>query len=255
MIFLLLITLIACQTVPTKNNQSQTQTTVTSSQDNSSNITNDYFSFNFKLNVGDNKHSFVAFMKATPIMYNETYNSKLKISIYELNNNSSPYQIIDDYTNGTLFKDYKIDDVNFDGYLDFYYADFRGNVNSFYHFWLWNPKTETYVKSEELNNISLPAFKQNTKIVSGYNRSSAVSNTRTFYKYINEVLTCVRILDMGYPDENNLQLLTVQDYVDGKLVKVFTEKPVLPNDNYEGKAYDEFFKWLDLNYHGTKMKN
>lgn len=206
-------------------------------------------SVNFKLEVGDKLNYFKISIEATPIAVNnnDSYDNNLKILIYNLKDTSKPYQIIDDGNNGNNYQDYKLEDVNFDGYLDFYYVSGRGTVNIYYCFWIWNPKSEVFIKSKELNEISLPSFDKNTDIISGYNRSSAASNTKTYYKYINGILTCVRILDMGQPNENNYQILTVQDYVDGKLVEVFRNETIL-TDKFEGKIYDEFFQWGDLNY-------
>jgi hypothetical protein len=196
----------------------------------------------------DSQHSFEVRMEAIPVADNEDFNHKLIISFYD-NKTEEPCQVIEDYAYGTLFKEAVTDDVNFDSYKDFYYPVRQGNVNTYYHFWLWNPISKRFETSEELSKISLISIDQQTQTISGYERSSAVSNTQTFYKYINSVLTCIRILDMGYPDKNNVQLLTVQDYVGGKLKVVFKEKTVL-TDQYKGNTYDAFFKWQDINYHG-----
>ena len=203
----------------------------------------------FDLDVGDNKHSFIISMETFSIveLENDFTDRGLKITVSDGINEDTPYQVIEDYTYGALFQDYTVDDVNFDGYFDFYYVAIRGNANIYYTFWVWSPATEMFMKADEFDKISLPSFDSEAKVIRGFDRSSAASNTQTFYKYIDGILTCIRVMDMGYPDENNCQQLTVQDYIDGRLVEVFNKKTILLN-NFSGEIYDEFFKWKDLNY-------
>lgn len=245
----------ATQTAPTtldEENSEWIQSPDTASNEVSQDTTRDEDSISFKLDVGDDKHYFTISMRAVPICDNDSefYDRDLNITVSDVTNAGTTYQVIKDYTFGTLFQDYIVEDVNFDGFSDFYYVASRGNANIYYSFWVCSTKTETFISADELADISLSSFDSEAKVIQGFCRSSAASNMQTFYKYIEEILTCVRILDMGYPDENSKQQLTVQDYVDGKLVEVFNKKTILSNE-FSGEIYNEFFKWEDLNYHGT----
>ncbi|GAE89979.1 XAC2610-related protein [Acetivibrio straminisolvens] len=206
----------------------------------------------FTIDIGDGKHSFKVVMEAKPFEDGEEgefFDSALNISIYDINDLSSPVQVIEDKTLDSLFKDYEIVDANFDGYKDFCYVHIRGNANYYCRFWIWDPKSGKFMESPDLSEISMPQFDNDLKVVKGYWRSSAAANETRYYKYIDGKLTCVRYLEMGNPDGEGMQTLIVEDYVEGKLVEVFREKALL-TEEYEGEVYDRFFKWLDLNYHG-----
>ncbi|WP_105616461.1 XAC2610-related protein [Vallitalea okinawensis] len=144
-------------------------------------------------------------------------------------------------------------DANFDGNLDFYYIDNRGNANYYCRFWIWDIQTESFVESYELNELSIPQFYEETKIVSAFWRDSAVSSETRYYKYIDSKLTSIRYFDIGYPFENeygeHLHTLRVEDFIDGELVEVFN-KDTLVTEEFSGEIYDEFFRWWDLNYYG-----
>lgn len=202
----------------------------------------------FKLDNGDDKHIFDIFMGTTPIADNKDkkYDKSLKIVVYKEDNPDVPYQVIDTFTRGTLFKDYIIDDVNFDGYSDFYYFSATDSNDLHYTFWLWDTKTEMFLEDDKLADIPFPLFDGKNKIISG---TSSNFGTQTFYKYIDSVLTCVRIMELAQEDENT-QMLTVKDYIDGKLVEVFNKKTKL-DDSENQMIYEEFRKWENLNYHGT----
>ncbi len=206
----------------------------------------------FTIDIGDGKHSFKVVMEAKPFEEGEEeefFDSTLNISIYDINDLSSPMQVIEDKTLDSLFKDYQIVDANFDGYKDFCYVQSRGNANYYCRFWIWDPKSGKFTESPDLDEISMPEFDKDSKVVKGYWRSSAAANETRYYRYIDGKLTCVRYLEMGDPDDEGMQTLIVEDYVDGKLVEVFREKALL-TEEYEGEVYDRFFKWMDLNYHG-----
>lgn len=206
----------------------------------------------FTIDIGDGKHSFKVVMEARPFEAGEEaefFDSTLNISIYDINDLSSPVQVIEEQTFDSLFKDYEIVDANFDGYMDFCYVYNRGNANYYCKFWIWDPESKSFTESPDLGEVSMPQFNNDLKVVKGYWRSSAASNETRYYKYIDGKLTCVRYLEMGDPDSEGMQTLRVEDYVDGKSVEVFREKALLTTD-YEGEVYDRFFLWLDINYHG-----
>lgn len=205
-------------------------------------------SFSFKLDSGDDKHIFDIFMGTTPIDNNENhkYDKALKIVVYKEDNPDVPYQVIDTFTRATLFKDCIIVDVNFDGYSDFYYYSTTDSTDLYYTFWVWDTKTEMFLEDDKLADIPFPLFDTKNKVISS---SSSNFNNQTFYKYIDAELTCVRIMDRAQEDEKT-QILTVQDYIDGKLVEVFNKK-TKSDDSENQMINDEFRKWENLNYHGT----
>jgi hypothetical protein len=210
----------------------------------------------FIIDIGDGIHTFKVMMEAQPFEFEEDeenlfFDSILEVSVYDINDLSSPVQITEDKTNGSIFRDYEIVDANFDGYMDFSYLYSRGNANYICVFWIWDPETKAFKTSDELNEISMPQFDPDLEVVSGFWRDSAASNESRYYKYIGGKLTCVRIMEMGYPDDNDNQILSVQDYRNGHLVEVFHEKALLKGEEgFTGEVYDKFFLWHDLNYCG-----
>ena len=233
-------------------NSSENEKTEDKTSQNDGKPTSEDMKESFTIDIGDGKHSFKVIMEARPFEEGENdefYDSVLNISIYDVNDMSSPVQVIEDKTLDSLFKDYETVDANFDGYMDFCYVYNRGMANYYCKFWIQNPSSERFEESPGLSEISIPQFDNNSKVVKGYWRSSAAANETRYYKYIDGKLTCVRYLEMGDPDSEGMQTLVVKDYIDGELVEVFREKTLLTED-YKGEVYDRFFKWMDLNYHG-----
>jgi len=210
------------------------------------NESHDELYFEFEIDIGDGVSSFFVTIHS---LENESHSeSPLTISVYIANDRVSAHQTIETNTLGSLFHSVIVDDFNFDGYNDFSVLRSRGNANYFRDFWLWDNSAQKFAFNEDLSKISMPTFDSETKIVSGYERHNAAEFTATHYKYIDNILVCIRILEQSYQSNDNSLLLFVLDYQNGELVEAFRSKHDLDNIG-DSELYDAFNKWNDLSEH------
>ncbi len=181
--------------------------------------------------------------------------SHIIVHIYAGETQTKPIQTFDHPIYSGIFGDYDTVDANFDGYQDFYYVSERGNINYTCKFFLWDGEKKEFVEATVLNDISMPKFDAERKVIEGYWHDSAASNETKYYQYIDGAFICIRSMNMGYPTFNEdgtaNQQLIVKDYDDGQLVTVFDEQTLL-DDAFEGPVYDAFFKWKDIDYTGKE---
>jgi len=208
-------------------------------------------SFGFEMDIGDGINSFFITMQGLEVKTGSNIFTEIPliISIYKTNDRLNVYQTIETYTVGSLFKDLTIGDFNFDGYCDFYFVRLRGNANYVCNFWLWDRVTQKFVFNEDLGEISMPSFDSETKTVSGFWRNSATDYIIAHYKYIGDVLVCVRKLEQSYLSEDNNLLLVVFDYRNGELVEVSHTKHNF-DDGEDSEALINFYKWDNPLYFG-----
>lgn len=208
----------------------------------------------FIIDIGDDKHKFIVTMKAKPFEEGHEdilFDSELVISIYDINDLTTPVQELVNQTERNSFLTNEILDANFDGYSDFGYVAFRGARNAYSNYFLWDNDEMRFVFSERLSELSLPSFDSDLEIVSEFNKSGSESFT-CYYRFYDDNLICVRALYMDNSEEEGIQILRVEDYRQGELVEVFSKKASLENseDALIGEVFDEFFLWENLNYSG-----
>lgn len=82
---------------------------------------------------------------------------------------------------------FKIEDMNFDGYADMRLMEFMPVApNVPYYFWLWDAKTGQFVdKTQDYGHISAPEFNQDTKQIFSYQRHYAAAYTQWVYEMID----------------------------------------------------------------------
>lgn len=94
-----------------------------------------------------------------------------------------------------------------------------------------------------LIEISQPVFDAERQIVTGWVRSSAVSGTYTFYRWVDGELILVREIEHDFTE-----MIVVQDLIDEQMIEVYREE--WDGENDENDILDELHKWNDLGYHG-----
>lgn len=154
-------------------------------------------------------------------------------------------QTFEDKVTGTLFQDYKVEDVNFDGYLDFYYVNYEGNHRlSFSAVWVWNPKKNCFEHAKELENIVNFSVDAERKMIVSWFRGGLTTVSENYYQYLNGKLECVRSLDIfpNYDKEGDLNLVC-KDWRNGKLETIIeTQAPLKfawSEEEEEGEKFSE----------------
>gem|GEM_PF-1450907 len=77
------------------------------------------------------------------------------------------------------------EDVNFDGYTDFYLLYSEGNLNSYYCFWLWNMENRRYEYYLPLSSIPSPVVDGDTKRITASDQISFDTVITTEYVWNN----------------------------------------------------------------------
>lgn len=137
-------------------------------------------------------------------------------------------------------------DADFDGFQDFGYLFHAGNQPNYWRYWLWDEKQARFIYYSPLIEVSSPGFDADLQIVTGWARSSAVSGTHSFYRWMDGELVLVREIDIDFT-----KMIVVKDLIDGQMVEVYREEW---EEKDEGDAVDILGKWYDLDYHGEQAE-
>jgi|GEM_PF-6045965 len=97
--------------------------------------------------------------------------------------------------NGPLDDMVSIQDCNFDGYPDFYFFNYMGNVNSTYNFYLFNPKIKRFIYNDALSQLTDPWFDKEDKIIGTSYRGSASNHGSEEYTFTGDTLERVSLWD------------------------------------------------------------
>ena len=139
-------------------------------------------------------------------------------------------------------------DANFDGFQDFGYLYCAGNQPNYWHWWLWNEEQGQFEYYAPLTEVSQPVFDAEQQVVTGWARNSAASGVHTIYRWLNGELTLLRRIEKHYPTDDNTQLATVEDWIDGQMVVVYRKEWDLTTIKEGTPLVD--WDWYDLDYHG-----
>ena len=139
-------------------------------------------------------------------------------------------------------------DANFDGFQDFGYLFHAGNQPNYWHWWLWDEEQGQFEYYAPLTEVSQPVFDAERQVVTGWARNSAASGVHTIYRWINGELTLRRRIEKHYPTDDNTQLATVEDLIDGQMVVVYRKEWDLTKIKEGTPLVD--WNWYDLDYHG-----
>lgn len=154
-------------------------------------------------------------------------------------------QTFEDKVTGTLFQEYKVEDVNFDGYPDFHYVNYEGNHRlSFSAVWVWNPKKNCFEHAEELEEIVNFSVDAERKMIVSWFRGGLAAVSENYYQYLNGKLECVRSLDIYPSNRNDDDLkLVCKDWRNGKLETVVEIQAPLKfawaGEEKDGKKFSE----------------
>lgn len=168
----------------------------------------------------------------------------LNFSVWKSDDLTTPIQVV---TTESERHWEELEDINFDGYMDFMYLSSLGAANAYCSFWIWDEEQERFCKKEGLFN---PIFDTETQMISSYTHYSAVSGVQSYWHWEDDELVMLRRIETYYPEfegGTDTQLLTVEDRIDGELTEVYRETFGDPNDR---EIYEEAQKWDDLDYHG-----
>ncbi len=81
------------------------------------------------------------------------------------------------------------EDVNFDGYKDFYFTDFIGKVNSSKIVYLYNPIYKRFELNENFRSITSPQFDIENQVIKSFNQINAAFHETETYIILNGKLT------------------------------------------------------------------
>ena len=203
----------------------------------------------YEIHVGDGEHVFRLEAVSAGLWANE-FCRDLTLSIYE-EEGRNPLQVIETDV-GVWPQSFElcVEDIDFDGYMDFYYLYSQGTHNRYYSYYVWDEETKQFTYDpynlSELENLT---FDPEQKAVVSWYRTSIWGGKHSFYRYIDGQLTCVRMC--GYPYEHNPESasLYVKDLVDGELKTVFEVTHASDTEFTEAEK-EEYSRWHDLHYHG-----
>jgi len=81
------------------------------------------------------------------------------------------------------------EDVNFDGYKDFYFTDFIGKVNSSKIVYLYNPNYKRFELNENFRSITSPQFDIENQVIKSFNQINAAFHETETHIILNGKLT------------------------------------------------------------------
>jgi hypothetical protein len=94
-------------------------------------------------------------------------------------------------------------DMDFDGFPDVGVLSSRGVQNAFYDCWLWREGADSFVKNEELGDISSPGFDAERKRVTSFAHDSATDNVTSEYAWEDGRLVLMEQIVQEYSPERD----------------------------------------------------
>ena len=110
-----------------------------------------------------------------------------RIQIYK-GNETNPFQIIQqrDFLKFLQQANFKVEDVNVDGYQDIYFMIEPPTGFLPYSFWFFNPTTKVFVESLELHRMTVPKIDAEPQQIQSYQQSGCCINHIDYYQFISE---------------------------------------------------------------------
>ncbi len=203
----------------------------------------------YTIDVGDGEHVF-RLEAVSAGLWPYDFTRDLTLTFYE-GKSRKPIQVIE--TDIGVWPEYfklYVEDLDFDGCMDFYYLYSEGTHNRYYAYYIWDKEAEQFIEDPYgLSELENPTFDHEINAVESWYRTSIWGGSFSWYQYINGELTCVRVC--GYPYEHNPESATLyaKDLVDGELKTVF-EVTHTSDTEFTEAEQEEFLRWYDLDYHG-----
>lgn len=201
----------------------------------------------YEINVGDGEHIF-RLEAVSEGKWSETRDYTL--SFYEREKEKPCQVIVTDIVVWPQYFDFRIEDIDFDGCMDFYYLWSEGTHNRYYSYYVWDKETEQFIYDPYgLGELENPTFDPEQKAVVSWYRTSIWGGKQSYYRYMDGQLTCVRVCGYPYEHEPESASLYVKDLVDGELKTVFEVTRASDTEFTEAEE-EEYSSWHDLDYHG-----
>ncbi len=110
------------------------------------------------------------------------------------------------------------EDVNFDGYTDFYLLYSQANFNSYYFFWIWNMQKRTFEYYLPLSSVPSPDVDAQTRRIHSSDRVSEETLRTTDYEWKDGEITPVSFGEQTIDINNTNPSITGPEDVDPKMV-------------------------------------
>ena len=127
--------------------------------------------------------------------------------------------------------DFKLEDVNFDGYLDLELLSSRGTAGEEYNFWLFNKTSGKFVFNKKLSELQNPRFNHKTKTIKAVGIIGRLGDdyVKDFYQFENGKLVMVREVTQTLLEKKDLFLREIYVRKNGRMVlvrKKLSKEPV-----------------------------
>lgn len=126
----------------------------------------------------------------------------LDVNIYEKRGDSRPVQHFEDaYYCSNEAVDLTVEDVNFDGNLDFHFIVAVGEgSNRFSSYYIWYAEHQAFQQDPYgLNNLCSAQLYPEERVIRTFMRYNIGAHETCFYRFENGGLVCVRRLKIDYP--------------------------------------------------------
>lgn len=205
----------------------------------------------YEIDVGDGEHLFRLEAVSAGLWANE-FARDLTLTFYE--EGTRAVQVIEtDVGVWPSYFELRVEDINFDGYMDFYYLRGQGTHNRYWSYYIWDAEAEHFAAEPYgLSELENPFFDPEQKAVVSWYRTSIWGGSQSYYRYIDDELTCVRVRGYPYKHDPESATLYVKDLVAGELKTVF-EVTHNSDTEFTEEETAEYSRWGDLDYHGEEI--
>lgn len=202
----------------------------------------------YEIHVGDGEHIFRLEAVSAGLWANE-FCRDLTLSFYE-EEGRTPLQVIETDVGvwPQSFKFY-VEDIDFDGDMDFYYLYSQGTHNRYCCFFVWDAETEQFIYDPYgLNGLANVRVDGERRVVLAGSGGGFYGAT-DYYRYDeNRELELIRSCNFSGPGYGETTCwMSVSEEKDGAWQEVFR---VEREEEWLSEDWDEYTRWHDLHYHG-----
>jgi len=131
--------------------------------------------------------------------------------------------------------DFKIEDLNFDGYQDIRLMAGPAEGPIPYLYWLFVPQQNQFVENSDLNGLSVEVDAENQQLISTWQEDALLHHTY-YYQFMENKPTLVRQETVESTlNEQEVYQLTVKERINGEM-KVVATKRIIENDNQQPQS-------------------
>lgn len=203
----------------------------------------------YEIDVGDGEHVFRLEAVSAGLWANE-FCRDLTLSLYE-GDNWKPTQVIEaDVGEWPQHFALYVEDIDFDGDMDFYYLYSQGIHNQYFSFYIWDEAGEQFVKEPYgLNGLVNARVDGERRLIMAGSHGGYYDGT-DFYRYNeNKELKLIRSCSYSGPGYGETTYwMSVSEEKDGVWQEVFR---IEREEEWPAEDWDEYIRWHDLDYHGS----